>query len=144
MRSMAPTRFIRPYRVLDSIGSVGVCCVCNLPLNFVAIGPSHDSCIRSNTELMLVTSMPIRYGGSGGFVWSQPKSMRRSPLMRRSHMPICFSASVPVHPDTDGPVYALPVNKTITCLDEIQLKYHLRPLLLVNTSKIGLWSMNEN
>lgn len=31
--------------------------------------------------------------------------------MRRSHMPICFSASVPVHPDTDGPVYALPANK---------------------------------
>lgn len=39
--------------------------------------------------------------------------------MRRSHMPICFSASVPVHPDTDGPVYALPAN--VNRVDEIQL-----------------------
>lgn len=65
--------------------------------------------MRKITEFVLVTSTPMKFGGSGGFVWSHPKSMRRKPLMRRSHIPICLSASVPVQPDTDGPAYALPV-----------------------------------
>lgn len=79
-----------------------------LPLNFVAIGPSQDSCIRSWIELMPMTSMLTKYGGSGGFVWSHPKSILRKPFIRRSHRPICFSVSVPVQPLTDDPVYALP------------------------------------
>lgn len=101
---VCPSTVLHKYQTWPSV-------VWHLPLNFVAIGPSQDSWMRSVTEFVLVTSMPIKYGGSGGFVWSQPKSIRRSPLMRRSHMPICLSASVPVHPVTDGPGYALPANK---------------------------------
>lgn len=85
--------------------------VLGLPLNFVEIGPSPDSCIRKLAEFVLVTSMPTKYGGSGGLVWSYPKSMRRKPLMRRSHIPICLSVSVPVQPDTDGPAYAVPKDR---------------------------------
>lgn len=79
------------------------------PLNFVDIGPSPDSCMRKLAEFELVTSIDTEFGGSGGFIWSQPKSIRRKPLIRRSHIPICLSVSVPVQPDTDGPAYAVPV-----------------------------------
>lgn len=80
----------------------------NLPLNFVAIGPSPDSWMRIEAEVGLVTSIPMKFGGSGGLVCSHPNSIRRNPLMRLSHIPICLSVSVPVHPDTDGPAYAVP------------------------------------
>lgn len=74
-----------------------------LPLNLVDIAPSLDSCMRKFTEFVLVTSMLTKFGGSGGFVWSQPRSIRRNPLILLSHIPICLSVSVPVHPETDGP-----------------------------------------
>lgn len=38
------------------------------PLNFVAIGPSPDSCIRNMAEVVLTTSTPMKYGGSGGLI----------------------------------------------------------------------------
>lgn len=99
-----------------------------LPLNFVDIGPSPDSCIRKLAEFVLVTSMATKYGGSGGLICSHPNSIRRKPLMRRSHIPICLSVSVPVQPDTDGPAYAVPNGKNCELIDEytgihVQMKY---------------------
>lgn len=67
--------------------------------------------MRKLAEFELVTSMPMKYGGSGGLVCSHPNSIRRSPLIRLSHIPICLSVSVPVQPETDGPAYAVPENQ---------------------------------
>lgn len=65
--------------------------------------------MRIVAEVGLVTSIPMKFGGSGGLACSHPNSIRRNPFMRLSHIPICLSVSVPVHPDTDGPAYAVPI-----------------------------------
>lgn len=101
-------------------------------MNFVEIGPSDDSPMRILAEFVLVTSMQTKFGGSGGFVWSHPNSIRRKPLMRRSHIPICLSVSVPVQPDTDGPAYAVPVN--IKCQRKRKKKENWKWKLNGNTS----------
>lgn len=51
-------------------------------------------------------------------------------------MPICFSASVPVHPDTDGPVYALPENEhTNTNTDSIEFRMQFTTRIGMNSAK---------
>lgn len=82
-----------------------------LPLYLVVSEPSGDSCVRTCTEFVLVTSTPTIFGGSGGLVRSQPRIIRRIPLTRRSHMPSCFSTSLELHPDNNCPDELLPANR---------------------------------
>lgn len=116
------------------------------PLNLVAIGPSPDSCIRKLAEFVLVTSMPMKFGGSGGLVWSHPKSIRRNPLMRRSHIPICLSVSVPVQLDTDGPAYAVPVKKTKKHMQSVNfrqlMKYTRMRLISISLFMSQCWCIS--
>lgn len=84
--------------------TVHSCCCCGLPLNLVPMAPSKGSRICTLMELSPVTSTTTEAGASGGRAWSQPSSMRRSPLTRRSQIPICLSTSLPVQPVTEEPV----------------------------------------
>lgn len=86
----------------------------SLPLNLVPIGPSSGSRMLIDTEFCPDTSTVTALGSSGGRAWSQPRSILRNPFTRRSHKPICLSASVPAQPVTDGPL--LPWIKTISSI----------------------------
>lgn len=70
------------------------------------MAPSKGSSICKLMEVSPVTSTTTEAGASGSRVWSQPSSMRRSPLTLRSEIPICLSTSLPVQPVTEEP--ALP------------------------------------
>lgn len=81
-----------------------------IPLYLVVSEPSTDSCMRTFTEFVLLTSTPTTFGGSGGLVRFQPRIIRFIALIRRSHIPSCFSTSLELQPDSNCPDVLLPVN----------------------------------